>query len=322
MKILLSGSGSGGHIYPCIALYNYLKKNHEITLVIFKEIDKKIYDLNKIPYKFIENDFNLFKKIHLIKKIIKENNIEKVITFGGKNSFFIALATKITKVDLYIFEANAIMGKANKLNAFFAKKIFTNFKLNHPKELNVGSPNTYNIKKSKIKLFNNKKITLLFTMGSLGSSSVNNIIEKYIKNNSDYNIIYVTGNNVKSKIKEKDNLKIFNFYNPLTDLFNNADLIISRAGAATLAEIMALNKVSLIIPSPYVTNNHQEKNASYLYKEKAIELILEKDLTLTTLTNKIRNLTHNQIYYQTIKENTKKFNQDNNFKLIESSILK
>lgn len=319
----MSGSGSGGHIYPCIATYNYLKKNHNLTIIVFKEIDKKIYDLNKINYEFISDELSSIKKISKIKKIYKNKNVEKSLTFGGKNSIFINLVSKIMHVDCFIFEQNAIMGKANKINSFFAKKIFTNFLLNHKKEINVGNPNAFNIKKTcKNKIFKNKRITILFTMGSLGSSSVNNVIEKYIKNNMEYNIIYVTGNNVKSKILDSEFVKTFPFYNPLSELLVQSDIVVSRAGASTLSEIIALNKVSIIIPSPYVANNHQYKNAKILYDNKACELILEKNLTYGNLANKIRNLTHNNKNYQTISYNLAKFETKNNFDLIESEIIK
>lgn len=297
MNILMSGSGSGGHIYPCISLYNDLKKDYNITIVIFKEIDKKIYDMNNIEYIYIDDNLSNFKKIRELRSVFKKNNINKTITFGGRNSFFIQLVSKALKIKSYIFEQNAILGKANKINLLFADKVFTNFKINHKKEINVGNPNSYYIKTNKIKLFNNNKITLLFTMGSLGSSSVSKVINNFIKHNKDYNIIYVTGNNVNVKIKENDNLRIFNYYNPLTDLINISDIIISRAGASTLSEIIYFNKPSIIIPSPYVTNNHQVKNAKLLLKENACQIIYEKDLNEQILISKIRNYSNNKKYY-------------------------
>jgi len=134
-------------------------------------------------------------------------------------------------------------------------------------------------------------------MGSLGSSSVSKVINNFIKHNKAYNIIYVTGNNVNVNIKENDNLRIFNYYNPLTDLINISDIIISRAGASTLSEIIYFNKPSIIIPSPYVTNNHQVKNAKLLLKENACQIIYERDLNEQILISKIRNYSNNKNYY-------------------------
>lgn len=322
MNILMSGSGSGGHIYPCIALYKYLKKNHKVYIVIFKKIDEKIYKLNNIEYIYVDNELSTLKKLKMIKKIIVDNKINKSITFGGKNSLYINIVSKWLNIDNYIFEQNAIMGKANKINYLLSKKTFTTFNLNLKKEINVGNPNSFNINNNKkIKLFNNNKATILITMGSLGSSTVNKTIEKFIKENKDYNIIYIFGNNVKSNIKDSLNVKVYQYYNPLTDLINSCDLIISRAGASTISEIIALKKPSILIPSPYVTNNHQEKNANVLLNNKACIVIKEKELTEGLLKQNVINLTHNKSYYNEIKTNISKMFLGNNFKKIEEVIL-
>ena len=283
----MSGSGSGGHIYPCLSLYRKLKDNHNVILVIFKEIDKKIYDLNKVSYTYIDNNLSFFEKYKKIRKIIIENKIEKSITFGGKNSLIINLVAKSLNKKIFIFEQNVILGKANKINYLLCDKVFSNFKLNLKKEINVGNPNSFEISNEKVKYFNNNKITVLITLGSLGSSSVNKVIEQFIIDNKTYNIIYVTGNNVKSNLKDNDHTKIINYFNPLTTLMNSSDIIISRAGASTLSEIIQLNKVSIIIPSIYVSNNHQYKNAIRLYKIKGIELIQEKELNVNLLKSKL-----------------------------------
>ena len=311
MNILLSGSGSGGHIYPCIATYNNLKKDNNCIIVIFKEIDKKIYELNNIKYIYIDDNLSTFKKLKKINKIYKEKSIDISLTFGGKNSLFINLITKLNKGKSFIFEQNAIMGKANKLNYILANKVFTTFKLNKKKEVNIGNPNTFDIKDKKIKLFNNNKLTILITLGSLGSSSVNKVIKQFINNCDDFNIIYVLGNNVIENFIKKDNVKIYPYYNPLVDLINNVDLIISRAGASTLSEIIKLNKPSIIIPSPYVTNNHQEKNANNLYLKGCIDLIYEKNLNLFILKNKVYKLLLNKNNYNTMVNNIK--NNSNNY---------
>ena len=146
MNILMSGSGSGGHIYPCISLYKELIKENKITLVIFKAIDKKIYELNNIKYTYIDDNLSPLKKIKEIRNIFKNNNVDMTMTFGGKNSFFIQLVSKTLKVKSFIFEQNAIIGKANKVNLLFADKMFTNFKINHKKAIKIGNPNAYNIK--------------------------------------------------------------------------------------------------------------------------------------------------------------------------------
>ena len=320
MNIVMSGSGSGGHIYPCLSLYRKLKDDHNVILVIFKEIDKKIYDLNKVSYTYIDNNLSFFEKYKKIRKIIIENKIEKSITFGGKNSLIINLVAKSLNKKIFIFEQNVILGKANKINYLLCDKVFSNFKLNLKKEINVGNPNSFEISNEKVKYFNNNKITVLITLGSLGSSSVNKVIEQFIIDNKTYNIIYVTGNNVKSNLKDNDHTKIINYFNPLTTLMNSSDIIISRAGASTLSEIIQLNKVSIIIPSIYVSNNHQYKNAIRLYKIKGIELIQEKELNVNLLKSKLFILTNNNKYYEFIKTNLNLVKKSNGFDKILKEI--
>ena len=320
MNIVMSGSGSGGHIYPCLSLYRKLKDNHNVILVIFKEIDKKIYDLNKVNYTYIDNNLSFFEKYKKIRKIIIENKIEKSITFGGKNSLIINLVAKSLNKKIFIFEQNVILGKANKINYLLCDKVFSNFKLNLKKEINVGNPNSFEISNEKVNYFNNNKITILITLGSLGSSSVNKVIEQFIIDNKTYNIIYVTGNNVKSNLKDNDHTKIINYFNPLTTLMNSSDIIISRAGASTLSEIIQLNKVSIIIPSIYVSNNHQYKNAIRLYKIKGIELIQEKELNVNLLKSKLFILTNNNKYYEFIKTNLNLVKKSNGFDKILKEI--
>ncbi|MCI5745512.1 MAG: UDP-N-acetylglucosamine--N-acetylmuramyl-(pentapeptide) pyrophosphoryl-undecaprenol N-acetylglucosamine transferase [Erysipelotrichaceae bacterium] len=322
MNIIMSGSGSGGHIYPCIALYNELIKDNQIIIIIFKKIDKDIYDLNHIPYIFVDDNDSSIKKLKKINQIYMKYKIDKSITFGGKNSIFIALISKKYAVDHFIFEQNAIIGKANKINYLFCKKIFTTYKLNLKKEIYVFNPNTYNINKiAERKIFDNKKITLLFTMGSQGSSSVSKVIEDFILNDKNYNIIYVTGKNVKTTIN-KNNVKVFSYYNPLTELIKQADIIISRGGASTISEIIALKKVAIFIPSPYVANNHQFKNVNYYYKKNCCEMILEKELTYSLLASKIRNLTHNKEKYYSMVNNIEKIEIKNNFNIIKDELFK
>ena len=321
MKILMSGSGSGGHIYPCIATYNYLKDKYEIIVIVFKEIDKKIYDLNNIKYIYIDNNLSSFNKFKQLNNIYKDNKIDITLTYGGKNSIFINMIAKINKSKIYLFEQNAIIGKANKFNYIFCNKIFSNFKINYKKEVNIGNPNAFNIKTNKIKLFNNHKITILITLGSLGSSSVNKVIKSFIETNNDFNIIYVSGNNVNLNIKNTNNVKIFNYYNPLTDLINIADIVISRAGASTLSEIIELNKPSIIIPSPNVANDHQSKNTKVLIDNKCCLMIKENELNCSILTKKVYNLTQNRKLYESIKDNLKKISKGNNFDIIYKEII-
>lgn len=308
MKILLSGSGSGGHIYPCIAIYRKLQAQDHCTVMGFRPIDKKIYELNQIPLIYIDHELSTLKKYCKIASHIKKEQYDCCLTFGGKNSTIIAMICHQYKIKLYCFEQNTTLGKANWINYLWAEKIFTSLPLWRPlkKELCVGNPAAELNNIRPVALFKEQKPIILFTMGSQGASTVNKIIEEYLLKEQEYQYILVTGTNVKTHLKERKNLKIYPYYNPLTELMAESDIIVSRAGATSMAEIINLQKPSIFIPSPFVANNHQEKNVDYLLKEEACLCLYEKDLTYYRLKQAIEKLVKNPDLYKKMKENLKK----------------
>ena len=155
----------------------------------------------------------------------------------------------------------------------------------------------------------NKKLVLI-VMGSLGSKSINDKIVSYLDSfkNKDYQLMFVTGNSYYEKVKKlrvPSNVKIEPFIYEMPSLMKVTDLIITRAGASTMSEILALNIPSIFIPSPYVTNNHQYKNAMDLVSKNAGLMLEEKDLTKDNLINLIDKTLSDKESYKTIKNNLK-----------------
>ena len=145
-------------------------------------------------------------------------------------------------------------------------------------------------------------------MGSLGSRTINDMISDNLDKfkNKDYEVLFVTGNNYYEKVKDKKlpkNVKIVPFIKELPRVMKVTDLMISRAGASTMSEIMSLGVPTIFIPSPYVTDNHQYKNAKVLVDKNAGLLIEEKDLTIDNLINKIDNILNDKEKYKNIKKN-------------------
>lgn len=282
MKILIIGSGSGGHIYPAISFINYLTKiNISYVCLAFKKIDEEIYKKNCIKFTYIDNNYKIIKKYKLIKEIINKNKIDTCLSFGGKNGFIAGLVSYLNNVNVYICEQNFIIGKANKYLSFFAKKIFMSFPVKmKSKYIYAGNPVIDDIKSKKLTIFNNNKKIILVVCGSLGSETIINKIIELTKIHNDYNYIIIKGKNVKASISNCSNVKVYDYYEPLVDLIYNCDVIISRAGATTLSQIIQISKPSIIIPSPYVKNNHQFYNAKFLYDLNAIVMIEEKKLTM------------------------------------------
>ena len=154
------------------------------------------------------------------------------------------------------------------------------------------------------------KKTVVIFMGSLGSDTVNSVLMDYFKElDGSYQVIYATGSSnyelVKQTIPEPAYLKIFERINGI-EVMANADLLVSRAGATTLAEVTALGVAAILIPSPYVPNNHQFYNGMALCKQNAAMMIEEKDLSVPELKLRIAELLMDDDKRQMLAENAGK----------------
>ena len=176
-------------------------------------------------------------------------------------------------------------------------------------------------------LNNNKKLVLI-TTGSLGASSINDKIvenkELFMKKN--YEILFVTGNSsydeINSKIGKSSNIKVVPYIKDMPEVLKFTDIIISRAGATTISEILSLGLVSILIPSPYVANNHQYLNALSLKNNDACILIEEKNFDVKKLINEIDILLKDKKLYNKISSNAKKLGVNNSATLIYEEIKK
>ena len=180
------------------------------------------------------------------------------------------------------------------------------------------------IKKSVYGISDNKKFVLI-VMGSLGSSRINDYLVNSMNmfNNKDYDILFVTGKGsyddvVKNKFPS--NVHVVPYVDGLTGLMKSADLIISRAGASTLSEIIALELPSILIPSPYVANNHQYKNALDLVNCNASLMIEEKDLKGDILVRKIDDVLYDSKKINDMKKNLKSLMVKDSASLIYKNI--
>ena len=158
-------------------------------------------------------------------------------------------------------------------------------------------------------------------MGSLGSKTINDKMKGMLTlfNNKDYEVMFVTGKNYFDEYKKNKytkNIKLVPYIDGMTSLLKKTDCLVSRAGASTLAEISALNVPSILIPSPYVANNHQFYNAQSVETANAGIMILEQDLTEDILKTKINYLLSNPKVYNEMKNNLQKMSINNSSTLI------
>lgn len=231
-----------------------------------------------------------------------------MIGFGGYPSASIVMAAARMGICTMIHEQNSIIGLTNKILIKKVDKIiccyekaFQQFPKN--KTVLLGNPRASVVTHQELKDIHDiyhidrKRKTVVIVMGSLGSSSVNETMKEALRTMQydDYDVVYVTGKNYyESMKKELSNLNssihLVSYIDDMPSLISSCDLIVSRAGATTLAEITALSCASLIIPSPYVVANHQEYNAKELVDASAAHWILEKDLDAQKFVNEVRYL--------------------------------
>lgn len=355
MRVIVTAGGTGGHIYPALAMINKIKemdKNSEFLYIgTHNRMEKDIIPKYNIPFETIEiygfNRKKIFKNFKVLKclikskkkckKLIKEFKPDIVIGFGGYVTAPVITVAHSLGYKTLIHEQNSVPGMSNKYLIKKVDKICVSLKssLNFfPKEKTVFTGNPCGedaikktaMNKSELGLSNNKKLVLI-VMGSLGASTVNDYIVS-IKDKfkgKDYEVLFVTGKKdyeIISKNIFPSNVKVLPYIDSLTRIMKNTDIIVTRAGASTLSEIIALNLPSILVPSPYVPNNHQFKNAMDLVSNGAGILIEEKDLKNDILINKIDELLNNPIEYKKIKDNLNKLKIDNSATIIYENIKK
>lgn len=318
MKIIVTSGGTGGHIYPAISLIKYLENNGEEVLFVGaknrmeEEIATK-EEINFVGFEFgkrngltnkIKFIISLFKALFKSFKLFKEYKPDVVVGFGNYISFPICLAAKIKNIPIILHEQNSTMGKANIILGYFAKKIGYSIPLlkeyHQQKLINVGNPRSSEClknRRSELKIDITKNNILIF-MGSLGSSTINETLKQFIKDNYDDNIYHIiTGKNYYNDfikgLNLKHNINVYPYIDDMISLMKKCDLVVTRSGATTISEIVTLGLPSILIPSPYVVNNHQFHNANYLYKNNACVMLEEKKLTSSLLKKKIDYLLNN-----------------------------
>jgi len=314
VNILLSGGGTGGHIYPAIAIANELKERNPKANFLFVGASDRM-EMEKVPqagYKIIGLNIsglqrkltakNLAFPFKLIQSLIKANQIIKnfqpniVIGTGGFASgptLFMASKKNIPSV---IQEQNSYPGITNKLLAKKAEKIcvaYDGLDKYFPKEkiIKTGNPVRQDLleisdkRNEAIAYFrlNKNKKTIVVIGGSLGARVVNQTIEKNLKSilENDIQIIWQTGKlyfEDYKKYNEIMGVQTHEFIQKMDFLYAAADVIISRAGAGSISELCIVGKPVIFIPSPNVAEDHQTKNALSVTKNDAAIMIKESEL--------------------------------------------
>lgn len=337
MRVIISAGGTGGHIYPALSILKKIQeeeKNSEFLYIgTTNRMEASIIPNEGIPYLGIEmsglskNIKKSFKSLKLLlkankklKKEIQEFNPDIVIGVGGYITFPVIYTAKKLGYKTIIHEQNKIPGKSNKILSKYADKILVSlpgsleyFPKN--KTIYTGNPRSseayhaLKIDKEELGFAKNKKLVLI-VMGSLGSMTINKELKNIIKGfkNKEYEVLIITGNDYYDEFKKYNisNVKIVPFLNNMLNVLKSCDLIVSRAGASVISEITAIGIPSILVPSPYVANNHQYYNAMELVNKKASILLEEKDFNKDNLLKQIDLILNNKKLYNDMHINSLK----------------
>lgn len=315
-KVIISGGGTGGHIFPAVAIANALKEKYPSVEILFvgaigrMEMEKvpaagyKIEGLNisgiqrKLTLKNLAVPFKIIASTIKANKILKSFKPDIVIGTGGFASGPMLRAAAKKGIPTIIQEQNSFPGLTNKILAKRVNKIcvaFDGLEKYFPKEKIVLTGNP--VRSEVVKLQGKKpraaefftleenKPTILIVGGSLGARTINHAIKKFAAdwNNKNYQVIWQTGKpffeEAKAHVEEHklSNVRVYDFITKMDLAYAMADVVISRAGAIAISELCLVQKPVILIPSPNVAEDHQTKNAMALVNHTAAVLVKDVD---------------------------------------------
>ena len=313
-KIIIAGGGTGGHIFPAIAIANALKKLDDKNEILFVGAKGKM-EMEKVPqagYKIrgldiagfnrsslIKNiglPFKLIKSFLQVKTIVNEFRPDAVIGVGGYSSFPVLRYAQAHGIPTFIHESNSFAGKSNMWLGKKATKIFVatdGMEKFFPasKILITGNPVRKTIVQSSIskdealKFFGlrTEQKTVLIIGGSLGAKSINEAISKHLDEllNNGLQLIWQTGKPYAAKAKErtagKRSVWVNDFITQMEYAYAAADIVVARAGAMTVAELCVVKKPVLFVPYPFAAEDHQTANARQLLNKSAALMIKDTE---------------------------------------------
>lgn len=311
--IIISAGGTGGHIFPALAIAKQLSANYNIIWVGAKTglenelVPKHGFTLKTVSVAGVRNK-GLLRKIKLpitlIKsgleccQILRQYKPVAVVGFGGYATFPICVAAQLFAIPVVIHEQNSVAGLTNKLSAKFAKKVLTAFPnvLPSNKTLFVGNP----IRNEILEIYdpekyNSKKLSagikILIVGGSLGAKVLNEVVPEALALCSQpiLTVTHQVGKNGREEVAERYaktnlvNVQVVNFIDDMAAAFRDHDLIICRSGASTVTEVAAAGIVAIFVPYPYAVDDHQTTNAKYLSDANGAFLLKQDSMSASQL---------------------------------------
>ena len=303
MRYLISGGGTGGHIFPAVSIANALRELDREAEILFvgalgrmemERVPQAGYQIIGLPvrgfnraqpWKNVSVMIDLLRSMRMARKIVKDFRPDVGVGVGGYASGAAMKVAARMGVPILLQEQNGFAGVTNKLLKDDAKKIcvaYENMDKFFPanKIILTGNPVRQNLLDGKKKKDNGKK-NLLIIGGSLGARTINEAIAAGIDKlkAAGINVVWQTGKIYYDQYKDRqsDNIEILPFLADMPDRYATADLVISRAGASSISELCLLGKPCILVPSPNVAEDHQTHNAMALVNKDAAVLVRDAE---------------------------------------------
>jgi len=364
MRVVLSGGGTGGHVYPALAIAEQLLKEQPKTEFLYigtsSGLEKEIVAKSGLPIRFEAIEITGFRRkisldnlktvlrflrgVRRSKQLLRQFKPDVVIGTGGYVCGPVVYAAAKLGLPTIVHEQNVLPGLTNRFLSRYASTIAVSFKgseSNFPKAKRVvftGNPRATTVAnadgaKGRASLGLLPETPLVVIVGgSRGARAINEImvnIVPLLERLPQVHFICITGEaqyaTTLKRVEDQSNIhmehyQVVPYIHNMPEVLAATSLIVNRAGASFLAEITSLGIPSILIPSPYVTNNHQEANARWLEKAKAAEVVLEKDLEAASLFGLIEKIVQDPIRSEFMSKQSQKMGNPDSANLFVQEI--
>jgi len=321
MKVVVTGGGTGGHIYPMATVANHLREKHgsEILYIGNEDTffpDKRLSEYFNLPFVGISSKglegknplpflWRNGKGLAQARKVLKKYQPDIVFSTGGFVSFPVVMAASTLGIPYVLHEQNTIMGKVNRLASKKASKVLHTFPIyQNEKTVVTGNPVRFQAPLSK------EGEHILFLGGSGGSVALNEAGVEFALAHPDIPVLIQTGKNLYDKTEELasrkktgNNLTLIPYANDMMDLYKEAKCIVTRSGSGSIFEIANLGIPSIFVPLPNSAEDHQKKNALFFTQENAAIMVEQGSNFQTNLEENLVELWQKDTVRNELKEN-------------------
>ena len=351
MRYLISGGGTGGHIFPAVSIANALKELDPEAQILFvgalgrmemERVPQAGYEIVGLPvrgfnraqpWKNVSVLIDLAKSIHQVKKVIRDFRPDVGVGVGGYASGAAMWAAAKMGIPILLQEQNGFAGVTNKLLKDKAAKIcvaYEGMERFFPAEkiILTGNPVRQNLLKGQRTMDNGQR-NLLIIGGSLGARTINEAVIKGLPVMGDgLQVVWQTGKTYYERCKaaweaagQPKNIEVHDFLSDMPDRYAQADLVISRAGASSISELCLLGKPAILVPSPNVAEDHQTHNALALVNKEAAVLVRDAEAADKLIPTALE-LIKDEKRLETLHTNILKLAQKDSAKRIAEEVMK